>query len=149
MKRNKLTQVKTLSATAAVLLAYGLSVPAGIAAQTGGVDAQDEIGGSYQVPQLPVAGYTGYTTDTDRSSPKAFGKDTVKDTLITTKIKAKMAKDRDVSALHIKVNTDNKGMVTLSGTAKSQEEADKAVSIARGVEGVVSVENNIQIVAHR
>lgn len=145
MKRNKLIrQVKTLSATAAVLLAYGLSVPAGIAAQTGEVNAQDEIGGSYQVPQPPVAGYTT-DHDTDRSSPKAI----VKDTVITTKIKAKMAKDREVSALHIKVNTDNKGMVTLSGKAKSQEEADKAVSIARGVKGVVSVENNIQIVAHR
>lgn len=52
MKRNKLTrQVKTLSATAAVLLAYGLSVPAGIAAQTGGVNAQDGIGSGYHVPQ--------------------------------------------------------------------------------------------------
>ena len=93
---------------------------------------------------LPIAGYTA-DYDTDRSSPKAF----VKDTVITAKVKAKMAKDKDVSALHIKVDTDNKGVVTLSGKAKSQEEADKAVSIARGVEGVVSVENNIQIVAHR
>ncbi len=52
MKRNKLTrQVKALSATAAVLLACGLSVSAGIAAQTGGVNAFDEIGSGYHVPQ--------------------------------------------------------------------------------------------------
>ena len=51
MKRNKLTrQVKTLSATAAVLLAYGLSVPAGIAAQTGGVNVQDQLGTGYHSP---------------------------------------------------------------------------------------------------
>ncbi len=83
--------------------------------------------------------------DTDRSSPKAF----VKDSVITTKIKAQMARDKQVSALHIKVDTDNKGLVTLSGKARSQEEADRAVSIARGVKGVVSVENDIQVVAHR
>ncbi len=93
---------------------------------------------------LPIAGYTA-DYNTDRSSPKAF----VKDAVITAKIKARMANDKDVSALHIRVDTDNKGVVTLSGKAKSLEEADKAVSIARGVEGVASVENNIQIVAHR
>jgi hyperosmotically inducible protein len=93
---------------------------------------------------LPISGHAA-DSDSDRSSPKAF----VKDSVITTKIKAKFAKDREVSALHVKVDTDNQGIVTLSGKAKSQEEADKAVSIARGVEGVSSVENNIQIVAHR
>jgi len=93
---------------------------------------------------LPIAGHAA-DSDSDRSSPKAF----VKDSVITTKIKAKFAKDKEVSVLHVKVETDNKGIVTLSGKAKSQEEADKAVSIARGVEGVASVENNIQIVAHR
>lgn len=43
---------------------------------------------------------------------------------------------KEVSALHIRVDTDNKGIVTLSEKAKSQAEADKAVSIARGVEGL-------------
>ncbi len=93
---------------------------------------------------LPVAAYPD-NSDTDRSSPKAF----VKDSMITTKIKAMMAKDKDVSALHIKVDTDKKGIVTLSGKAKDQDEADKAVAIALGVKGVASVENNIQIVANR
>jgi hyperosmotically inducible protein len=93
---------------------------------------------------LPITGYTA-DYDSDRSSPKSF----IKDSVITTKIKARMANDAEVSALHIKVDTDKKGVVTLSGKAKSMEEADKAAAIARGVEGVVSVENNIQIVAHR
>ncbi len=93
---------------------------------------------------LPVAGHTA-DSDTDRSSPKAF----VKDSVITAKVKAEMAKDKQVSALHIKVDTDNKGVVTLSGKARSKEEADKAVSIARSVEGVVAVENRIQIASSR
>jgi hypothetical protein len=48
-----------------------------------------------------------------------------------------MVKDPVVSALHIKVDTDDKGVVQLSGNAKSQAEADKAVAIAKKVEGVL------------
>lgn len=88
----------------------------------------------------PVAGHAE-DADKDRSSPKAF----VKDAVITTKIKAEFAKDKQVSVRHIKVDTDNKGVVQLSGTAKSQEEAEKAVQIARNVKGVVAVDNRIQI----
>lgn len=93
---------------------------------------------------LPVAAHPE-DSGTDRSSPKAFANGS----LITTRIKARMAKDKDLSALHIKVDTDKKCILTLSGKAKNQEESDKAIAIARGVKGVVSVENNIQIVAQR
>ena len=89
----------------------------------------------------PAAAYSADDMDKDRSSPKNF----VKDSVITTKIKAEMAKDKQVSAMHIKVDTDNKGVVQLSGFAKSEAEAKKAVSIARSVKGVTSVENNIQV----
>lgn len=93
---------------------------------------------------LPVVGHTG-DYDSDRDSPKAF----VKDSIITTKIKAKLAEERITSAVQIKVDTDNKGVVTLSGTAKTQEEADKAVSIARATEGVAAVESNIKVAARK
>ena len=90
---------------------------------------------------LPVAGHSGEDKDSDRSHPKAF----VKDSVITAKIKAEMAKDKQVSAMRIHVDTDDKGIVTLSGNAKTLAEADRAVSIARDVKGVVSVENNIKV----
>ena len=93
---------------------------------------------------LPIAGYTA-DGDTDRSSPKAF----VKDSVITTKIKAELAEEKMSSLVRINVDTDNKGMVVLSGTAASQNAADKAVSIARAVKGVTSVQNNIQIKADK
>jgi len=69
------------------------------------------------------------------------------DAAITTKVKAAYAKDKDVSALNIKVDTDYKGVVTLSGNAKSQMEADKAVTLAKGVSGVTSVTSNINVQA--
>ena len=66
-------------------------------------------------------------------------KENVADAAITAKIKAEFAKDKEVSALNINVDTDNKGAVTLKGTAKSNEEKAKAESIARAVAGVTSV----------
>lgn len=72
-------------------------------------------------------------------------KETVGDTIITTKIKAEYAKDKDVSALNIKVDTDQKGVVVLSGMAKTKAEADKAVAIAKKTKGVTSVTNDIKV----
>jgi osmotically-inducible protein OsmY len=74
-------------------------------------------------------------------------KDAVKDSVITTKIKAEYAKDKAVSAMNIKVDTDAKGVVTLSGNAKSKDEAAKAESIAKSVSGVTSVKNDIKVTA--
>ena len=83
----------------------------------------------------------------DKSAPTKTEsvKDAVKDSIITTKIKAEYAKDKTVSAMNIKVDTDDKGAVTLSGNAKSKEEAAKAESIAKSVSGVTTVKNNIQV----
>ena len=88
----------------------------------------------------PVAGHTE-DQDKDRSSPKAF----VKDSVITTKVKAKLAGEKLSSVAHIRVDTDDKGVVHLTGTAKTKGEADKAASIARGVEGVKMVKNDIKV----
>jgi len=68
----------------------------------------------------------------------------VDDGAITSKIKAKFATDKTVSAMHIHVTTDM-GRVHLSGSAKSQAEKLRAVQIARSVEGVVSVRDDIAV----
>jgi hyperosmotically inducible periplasmic protein len=91
---------------------------------------------------LPIA---GFAAESDRSSPKAFAEDTV----ITTKIKSELAEEKLSSLVKIEVDTDHKGMVTLAGTAPNQKAVDKAVSIARSVEGVKSVENHIRIAADK
>jgi len=93
----------------------------------------------------PLAAYSAEDADHDRSHPKQW----VKDSAITTQIKTKMAADREVSAMHIKVDTDGHGVVQLSGTAKSEAEADKAVAIAQSVKGVTSVDNKITVAKDR
>ena len=92
--------------------------------------------GALMIPAMSYA----EESDTDRSNAKNY----VKDSVITTKVKAKLVKESVASAAHIKVDTDNAGVVWLSGTAKTKAEADQAVSIASGTEGVASVKNNIK-----
>jgi len=87
----------------------------------------------------PVAGIAAEKTVTQNV------KETVSDSVITTKIKAEYAKDKIVDVLDITVDTDDKGVVTLSGTAKSKAQADQAVKIARDTKGVTSVKNNLKI----
>ena len=83
----------------------------------------------------------------DSKSATQTVKETASDAAITTKIKAAYAKDKDVSVMNIKVDTDYKGVVTLSGNAKSQMEADKAVTLAKNVNGVTSVKSDIKVQA--
>lgn len=88
----------------------------------------------------PIAG-NAQDRHKDRSNPKAW----VKDSVITAKIKARYVEDKLVSVRSIRVDTDDKGKVQLSGTAKSQAEKRKAAEIAKNVEGVVSVDNRIRV----
>lgn len=88
----------------------------------------------------PVAAFSAEGT-ADRSRPTAF----VKDSVITTKIKAKLAEDQLASLAHVKVDTDANGAVLLAGKVKTREEADKALAIARDTEGVTSVQSKIKI----
>jgi osmotically-inducible protein OsmY len=68
----------------------------------------------------------------------------IDDSVITSKIKAKFVEDKDVRARAISVETF-KGVVQLSGFANSQLEIDRAGEIARGVNGVESVKNDIRM----
>jgi osmotically-inducible protein OsmY len=66
------------------------------------------------------------------------------DAEITTKIKARFIDNKDVDALSIKVETLN-GTVMLSGFAKNVAEKNSAESVARKVEGVKAVKNEIAV----
>ena len=93
----------------------------------------------------PMLGYAGVDDkvggDTDRAHPKAF----VKDSVITTKIKSKLAKDHGGSLKHIKVDTDANGIVHLSGSVNTQAQMDRAIAIAKGTKGVVEVKTDLAI----
>ena len=89
----------------------------------------------------PVAIAVAQDSDTDRSHPVAF----VQDSAITTAIKVKLAAEHITSLGRIHVDTDKDGVVWLTGSARSQEAADKAESIARETEHVRAVHSDIKI----
>lgn len=93
--------------------------------------------GSVLVPVVACAA----DADMDRGHPAAF----VKDSVITTKIKAKLAGENLASLRHVRVDADTNGVVWLSGTVDSREDADKAVTIARNTEGVKSVSSDLKV----
>lgn len=66
------------------------------------------------------------------------------DASITARISAELAKDPDLSALKIDVDT-KAGAVRLSGPAPTQAAKDRATSLAQGVEGVKSVDNELMV----
>lgn len=68
----------------------------------------------------------------------------VDDSVLTTRVKAKFAENRTVSALALSVETF-KGVVQLSGVAKSAEERALAEKLARETSGVVAVRNDIRV----
>lgn len=68
----------------------------------------------------------------------------VKDSYITTKVKAELAADHDTKARDIHVATVN-GIVTLRGVASSAAEKDRAEQDAMKVKGVRSVNNEIKV----
>jgi osmotically-inducible protein OsmY len=78
------------------------------------------------------------------SESSTSAKAVVEDSVITGKVKAALLTDPDVKSTDITVDT-KQGVVQLGGVAQSKVQADKAVSVARAIEGVYSVENNISV----
>ncbi|SFU49913.1 BON domain-containing protein [Nitrosospira multiformis] len=78
-----------------------------------------------------------------QTAPTTIGTE-IDDTAITTKVKTALLADDYVKGLDIKVET-RKGEVQLSGYVDSQEQIDKAVAIAKGIEGVKNVDNEMMV----
>ena len=70
----------------------------------------------------------------------------VDDMAITASVASGLAKDAELSAIKIDVDTKN-GKVTLYGPAPSAAARDRATTIAKSIKGVSSVDNKLVIKA--
>jgi hyperosmotically inducible protein len=68
----------------------------------------------------------------------------VKDSYITTKVKAELAKDKGTKAHDIHVTTKD-GVVMLDGTVGSDAEKELAAQDAKKVKGVLDVHNGLSV----
>ena len=79
------------------------------------------------------------------STPKQEGTgEYLDDTVITTKVKAAVFSEPSLKSAEINVETF-KGVVQLSGFVSSRADINKAVEVARSVNGVISVKNDMRI----
>ncbi|MGB4811459.1 MAG: BON domain-containing protein [Methylophilaceae bacterium] len=68
----------------------------------------------------------------------------IDDSVITTKVKAAVLNDETLKSAEINVETF-KGIVQLSGFVSSEADIARAAEVARGVKGVTSVKNDMQL----
>jgi hyperosmotically inducible protein len=103
---------------------------------------------SVSLALTPMAGFADADSKSaevkaDASTKSAEVKAYVKDSVITTKVKAKLAADHPSTLTKLEVNTDNSGTVYLSGNAPTATDADRAVATAMSVDGVRGVKSEI------
>ena len=85
-------------------------------------------------------GLAACSVTSGQKSPGEF----VDDSLITTQVKAAFVRDSEIRAFEINVET-YKGVVQLSGFVSSSNSANRAVQLARQVNGVKAVRNDMQV----
>ena len=74
----------------------------------------------------------------DRTVGEATG-----DAAVTAKVKAALLAEKDVDGLKINVDTRD-GNVTLTGNVPEPAQVERATQVARGIEGVKAVDNQLR-----
>lgn len=77
-------------------------------------------------------------------SQKSTAGEYIDDSVITSKVKAAIFKEESLKSAEINVET-YRNVVQLSGFVNSQADINKAVEVARNVEGVRSVTNSMRL----
>lgn len=90
-----------------------------------------------------LAGCDGKSGTEDKSSAVSVGT-ALDDSVITTKVKSALFADPEIKSFEINVET-RKGDVQLSGFVDNQANVDRALDIARRVEGVKNVTNHMTL----
>lgn len=87
-------------------------------------------------------------TATADPAPGMYGPATkvvITDSAITSSIKAQYESAHGDSLAHVRVDTDDHGVVKLGGEVRSQAAADRAIAIAKATDGVREVRSDIEV----
>ena len=116
----------------------------GTAATPGTSESSKSSGATGATGSSESSGATGGSAGTSDSSATGKAGAVVADSVITTKVKAALLADPEVKSTDISVETQ-KGEVMLSGFVRDQKQIDRAMNIARNVDGVKGVQNKLSI----
>jgi hyperosmotically inducible protein len=97
---------------------------------------------------------TSKSSDTGMHTPsaqdRANNREAVSDTAITTKVKSALAADVGLKTMtNVHVETDNDGIVTLKGEVASADQKKHAGEVAKKVNGVKSVKNELRVASKK
>jgi osmotically-inducible protein OsmY len=87
---------------------------------------------------------TAPKTTNETGKMGAHASTAIDDSMITTKVKAAIVAEPTLSALDIKVKT-NDGVVTLSGSIDSPDKVERAKQLAQTVDGVKTVNSELVV----
>jgi hyperosmotically inducible protein len=110
---------------------------------SGFVDTQARIDNAIALTRK-IEGVTGVENGMRLKDGKATVGNTVDDSIVTAKVKSALLADPAVKSFDIAIVT-RKGEVQLSGYVDSQAQINRAIDIARAVEGVQSINNEMSI----
>jgi hyperosmotically inducible periplasmic protein len=85
------------------------------------------------------------TTEAQRDKNRAENKERMHNIGLTGKVKSALASDVGLKTLKIDVDTDEGGIVTLKGSVDSPETKARAEQVAKKVEGVKQVKNELKV----
>ena len=91
-----------------------------------------------------VEGVTGVENGMSLKDGATTVGNAVDDGIVTAKVKSALLADPDIKSFDIAIVT-RRGEVQLSGFVDNQAQIDRAIDIARGVEGVHSIGNEMSI----
>jgi hyperosmotically inducible periplasmic protein len=110
---------------------------------SGFVDTQARIDNAIALTSK-VEGVKGVENGMALKDGKATVGNTVDDGIVTAKVKSALLADPAIKSFDIAIAT-RKGEVQLSGYVENQGQIDRAIDVARGVEGVQNINNEMSI----
>ena len=111
--------------------------------QTAATEARQDIEAAATEIQQDVQSAAQDMKQEGEQAAKAVS-DSATDLAITAKVKTALAADDQLSALGINVDTEN-AVVSLTGPAPNAEAVERATVLAKAVDGVTNVENELVI----
>lgn len=140
---NKTSRIPRIlfAALAAGAILAGCNRPTDTTPQTGS-RADYPASPTARAPEESSSGSSGTSSGAAGAGSRAMA--AMDDSLITTKVKTALLADSAVKGTDISVQTD-KGEVLLSGMVASRSQADRAIQIARNIEGVKSVNEKLTV----
>ena len=97
----------------------------------------------YATVAVVVVLLTAFAAHAEDHTKRSTG-EYVDDKVVTTKVKTALLNDPEVKGLQVNVETFN-GVVQLSGFVDKPEQIPRATEVTKGVEGVKSVKNDLNV----